>query len=341
MPVVILFILYSVLSIYENKKNKSIILNTLPILWILLILICTFRPENIRDYYVYKSSYYFPEYSRFEFLFLKIEELTRLITNNYLLFFSLCAAISTGLNLVAIKQLSHTISLSTVIYLSHFFILHDLIQIRCAIACGIILWSIKDLIKNNFTIFFVKILIATLFHYSAIIFAITALLEKNSIKNLYFWLIPLAIIASLININISNITLLIPYEPIQQMLRMYQNRVENGFETEINIFSILQLMRYAIYYYILFNIKKISKYNYTAIILTKIYGIGLFLFIILSDFPVLSFRISEIMICIETILIPMIVYSHFNQRKIYNTLVIGIGGIFLLLNLLYTKTLPL
>lgn len=82
-------------------------------------------------------------------------------------FISVITALS--LKIRAFRSLSSHWNVVLFLYFLSFFFVHEYTQIRAAVAIGIFLCSIKDINENRPFCFFIKMLIATLFHYSAMI----------------------------------------------------------------------------------------------------------------------------------------------------------------------------
>ena len=55
------------------------------------------------------------------------------------------------------------------VYISNIFVLHDMIQIRAAVASGMLLLAVFYKVRSQFIPFIVTTIIAFLFHYSAIL----------------------------------------------------------------------------------------------------------------------------------------------------------------------------
>ena len=93
----------------------------------------------------------------------------------------LYAIFGVTLKLIAIKQLTEFWFIALAVFISHYYMLHDLIQIRAGVASAFLLLCIKPLYERNGKRFLLWTLIAFLFHYSAIIiFLYTFISEVNS-----------------------------------------------------------------------------------------------------------------------------------------------------------------
>ncbi|HDS8123413.1 TPA: EpsG family protein, partial [Enterobacter hormaechei subsp. steigerwaltii] len=125
-----------------------------------------------------------------------------LFDNNVTSFLLLYAFISISIKIITFKKLSSSPILTVILYVSTYFILHDMNQIRIGLACAIILWSLKDVIERNKSAFLIKIIIAILFHYSAIIALVIYLFDTKKINKFIYFFAPLFCSVFLISKNL-------------------------------------------------------------------------------------------------------------------------------------------
>ena len=212
-----------------------------------------------------------------------------------------------------------------------------MIQIRVAVASALLLWSTKFLTERNATKFFSLSILAILFHYSAAIILPFWFINPNkSHKRLYLLMIPAAYMLAIMGYSFGHLVGAIPVEQIQTLWTMYEKRMEFDGGTEINIFNSMHLIRCAMSMFIMFNIDKISKYVPTAVVWAKMYIISLVAFLLLSDIPVLSFRISELLQIVEILLIPSIVLVP-KYRQLGRYMIIGFAAVCIFVNVFYNQ----
>lgn len=306
-----------------KKTNKlDIIKNILIIfIFIFLVYISGFREIGIdKDSQTYSNFIKLVTEKNFKISFRNIEPTFLLITFiSHQLFsdvtfgvFLIYSILGVSIKLYSIKKLSLLPFLSIYIYISIYFILHEMTQIRVGVAAGIFLCMIKDIYnKNNFK-FFMKFLIAILFHYSSIVLAPLFLITGSKIstyrkKIIYFSLPLIGFISYYFNaIKMDLFSKSIYYFPefINNKIVIYLNMMEQGFHNNFNLFNPFYLLLISIYYFCLININKF-KTEYDNIFI-KILGLMLFLFYFFSFIPVISFRISQLLGIILIILIPHI-----------------------------------
>lgn len=303
------------------RKNLHIII--IIISSILLILIAGLRPIGIdSDSYNYASILHVPLYG---FNFTSIEPFVWLIIglNRYLFsgneqaFFLMFALLGVTLKLYAIKRISLFPMLSIITYISLYFVLHEMIQIRVGVAAGIFLLSLPDIARRNLTGYLFKTTLACMFHYSAIIMLVVYFFRPNKINKYFYMALPIIgislavtgdVILRLINIVIGFFPMILSYR-----MNLHIFLLGEGISADINLFNIYYSVLLLLYYFLLFNYGKMkSEYD---LILIKIFGLMLFSFYALSSVPVLAFRVSEFLGVVLIILIPHSVFM-FKQKAI-------------------------
>ena len=83
--------------------------------------------------------------------------------------FLLFAILGVSFKLIAIKQLTELWFLSLILYLSNFFILHEMTQIRAGVASAFLLLCVKPIYDRDLKRFLLFAVLGFLFHYSAIV----------------------------------------------------------------------------------------------------------------------------------------------------------------------------
>lgn len=343
-PIFIFFFMFAGLSLLwpSDIKYSREITNLLFIsLWTVLVLIVVFRSPDMLDYHQYHLAFINDSLERAEIGYRWLQHIVRTLTNNFYVHLFIMGCLSVGLKLYAIKKLSSFYCLSILIYLSNIFILHDMIQIRAAVASGIILISTYYIHNRKFLPFLILLLFGALFHKSIIVLFPIWFINTRKL-NIKIWLsvIPIAYILAITNHSFGNYVALLPIESITDHYNQYQLAMKDGYFTKINIFNSLILLRIAVCSILTYNCNKISKKNSYIYLWVKIYIIAIACAPLLSDFPVLAGRISELLLVIEILLLPLIVFL-FNKKDYFigKSVVIGIGLTMLLINTYYIKIL--
>lgn len=306
------------------------------VVFVLLALIATVRPDTMHDYYEYQKFFSGVETERLEIGFKFIVESLRDSVSNTIFFFALFAILSIGLRLRFIQRHTSLCLLSMVVYLANVFILHDMIQIRAAFASVALLWSTLYIYKRNFLKFFFIVILATLFHYSSLAILPLYLLNSHKAKWLIF-ILPFSYICYFFGIKVGTLVQHIPVEFIQNIYDMYTQSVMFEDQT-VNVFNLLHLFRCLLFYFILYKSSMIAKRNAFVMLYLKIYAISLAALVLLSDIPVFAFRISELLQVIEIVLLPLIAHV-FSSKYVGRLSVVCISLMIALVNVFYIKLL--
>ena len=304
--------------LYLNKKQATLLSFT-----VLLILVAGLRPIGFdQDSLNYIQILDSPVRGFFnglkEPIYLLIIKLNRvLFSGSSTGFFLIYAILGVSLKIYAIGRLSLAPIISVFIYISLYFILHEMTQIRVGVASAVFLLSLVDLRAGNKLNFVLKTVLGTMFHFSAIIGLVVIFLNTTRInKSLYLALPVFGIALAFFLPVISIIEYLIGFTPsfVSYKLGLYLRLLNDGSHSAINVFNFYYISVTAIYYYAIFHSDYLkSKYD---ILLVKITGVMLFSFYSLSSIPVLSFRISEYFGVVLIILLANMMQM-FRQKLLY------------------------
>lgn len=329
----ILIFCFSILAIVKEKVSQEFVY----IVFLLIIMVAIFRPDTMHDYFEYQKYFLGIETERLELGFKFIIESFNTKVSDTIFFFALFAILSIGLRLWFIQKYASFFFLSLVVYMANIYILHDMIQIRAAMASVALLWSTVYIYQRKFVRFICVILLATLFHYSSL--AIIPLYFLNSCKAKWLYIIlPISYICYFAGIRIGTLIQHIPIDFIQQLYDMYSYSTMSEDQT-VNVFNLLHIFRCMLFCFILSRITMIAKKNVYSILYLKIYALSLAALVLLSDIPVLAFRISELFQVIEIVLLPLLVYT-FKSKYMGKFVVICIALMISFVNIFYIKLLP-
>lgn len=332
---ILLFIFISIVIFTSKENYSSSDKIKYWLIGIILILIAGLRPEDAtKDYQNYLNAYNvingFSD-TRFEPSFKLIVFFVKEIFSNPTFLFLIFAVLGVSLKLLALKELTKFCFLSLLIYVCYYYFLHELTQIRAGVASGILLLSIKPLRERNPFKYFSLVFIATTFHYSAIVIFPLWFMNPNSFnRTLFASLIPISLI---LNVNGIFLTSLIKYIPIQQIQLLFEMRssqmAQGIIGDKVNVFNTFFLFRVVVFYFLLYRTSVLRNRNKYFNSLMQIEGISLIAFIMLSDFAVVSFRISELLGIVEIVLFAEI------SRSFKPMIMSNIIGLIIALSLLY------
>ena len=301
---IIIFVFIMVLAIdYEFNKRRNIY--TLFFVALVLALMAGLRSPDIeKDYGQYLLSFDLiyndpnPLYlAIFEPGFLLIVFTVRsIVHNNFGMVIMLIYAFgSVFLKLFSIRSLAINPYLVILFYFSHFFFMHEMTQIRVGLATAIFFVALVYLFKGNKRAFIGLIVLATLFHYTAILYFGILFFNKDSInKYFYTGIIAVSVLLSFINIPLIGYLANLDSNVFTVKIANYTVKAENVVEkvnvlnvvTICNIFCCLYLM------YAALPIEFMRDKKLTIILKCNIFSI--FFLSFLSGIPAIAFRVSDL-----------------------------------------------
>ncbi len=332
-------ILFGIIADYiPQKKSKYLLI----ILFILSILVAGFRiGESMPDYLTYVGYYneiisdnisYFIEIS-----FVYIVKFSNfLVHENIIVLFLIYAIIGVSLKFYLINKLSSFWIYSVIIYISNYFIVHEMIQIRAGVASGFILLSLIPIYNRNFYKFFLLILCASFFHYSSVIFLFLWFLQPSSLNNRNY----------LIFFVVTYILHFTETDPISLIFRILPTEI-TGFKSvyldkdraedlAVNVFGIFIFTRIIVFIYFLYFSEHIFKYNKYIYIILKFYAFGIMAYILLANFPEISVRLSYTLMSTEILLVPTINYT-IKEKSVSRILIFSYAFLSFVLNVYFTS----
>lgn len=248
-----------------------------------------------------------------EVTYLFISRIVHLFSDDVHSLFIIYAILGVGLKLYAVRRLSSMYFLPMAMYLSYYFVQHECMQIRTGVLSGLMLLMVYYLGNKEKKKAFVLLCLGTLFHFSALLLIPLFFLDNKEMqtRHLVIWgsIIPLAYV-----IHFAGVTLF--FDNLAQLpfvgakLDNYQTATVKGVATSgINVFSPLQLFTILIYYYLLFFHKIIEYYDKFFPIMTKTLGLGLFVYVAMSFFPVVAERLTMLYKTVSILLFADIYYT--------------------------------
>ena len=312
--IIIIFLIVAVLIFIEEYLGKY---KWYPYfcIGVALIIIATFKTVgNDDDSQSYETMFenYDDEFVTIsvEYSYVFFSKLLHFISDDVHVIFFLYAVIAILIKMFAIKQLSGKIYISLLVYLSHFFILHDMIEIRASVAAAFFLVSIKPICDGKKWKASLFMLIAFFFHYSAavlfpLLFFSNKTLEPKT-KYILASIVPIGYILYFLHIDLLT-TIPIPY--ISDKLDVYQQLRDLGKFDEILVMkNPILIIKIISFYLLIIFYDTVYEYNKYLPILLKIMGMSLASFFIFSSLPVLSGRLYELYGVVDIIIISSLVY---------------------------------
>ncbi|MCR4030917.1 MULTISPECIES: EpsG family protein [Flavobacterium] len=327
-------LLVNVIFLQKTKfENSFFVLSA-----VLLFLIAGFRSDDVTNDYTGYVDYYNDiinhSFSRVEPSFIYITEFVNFAFHDVLYLFVVYAFLGVFFKYVAIANLSEYKLHSAFIYFCSFFLILEMTQIRAGVATGLVLLCIKPIKERKILQFLFFALLAFFFHFSALFILLFYFLNATKInKKVYFALIPLGYLMYFLNINLFFFLDFLQIDLIQMKFESY-----GAADNDINLFNWVYLSRILLGFFLLWKIDLIQERNDYAIILIKFYFISLFVFSAFATIPGISTRISELLLIVEIILTPCLLYV-FRNKAVANFVIFIIGLIHLCFSIFITKLL--
>lgn len=250
----------------------------------------------------------------FEPVFLLLISVSKFISDNpFPVLLAFYFILSSLIKIISIKKSADYFLLSFFAYIAFYLIVHDIIQIRIGLATAFFLLSLPDIANKKLISFLIKITIASLCHYSALI-AFPLYFLNGTILNRKKWIILLSIsfFISLINLKINEfITPLLNFMPtiISAKVERYTILLDEGVHSNLELFNYYNLIFLLVAIVGIIISKKIDSPFH--IISIKILLLSQCAFYILSFLPVLAYRYSEFLgiTIIYVITYPLLIFN--------------------------------
>lgn len=230
-----------------------------------------------------------------------------------------------------------------VIYFFYFLILHDLVQLRVSIAIGIFLWALVYLAEKDYWKYNLLIFGAMVFHFSAVIFFLFNFINQDKVskKGYTLFLLGCLTIAFLkidIFVTIIDVLLSISNGPFLVRLKLYYELKDLGEHADIRIFNILSIIWLAVLIFIFVKLD-FTKFSRLENLSFKAFALSNGVFFLFHSFPVLAFRVSE-MLAMPVIVLSPYILNKFKQEYIIRP-VVSFVFIFLGLYMIFVQKLLL
>lgn len=285
---------------------------------VFLIIISIFLDKSLLpDYKQYVDNFQIIDFAfGLEPTFVLISYIVSLFFNNDVFWgFAIYLVLGISIKLIAIKQLTNLLLLSLALYISSYWFYHELIQIRVGVSGSLFLLSIKPLYERKLGWFLLFSCIAILFHFSAVmILPLWFIRDRFNGMIIYASLIPLSMLMYVFNVDLLSVLRMFPIPIISDKIEGYLliaqvGDVSRGIITasEYNPFISWYMFKAAVGVFLWFNVKRMRQFNCYAIILLKIYTIGISLLWLFPSVPVIATRSSEFLSLVQIILIPLLI----------------------------------
>ena len=313
MYITILFIVLIVLAVLAFFEDDEIQAQTwlLVVVAVVLTLCAALRPEGVdKDYTSYLGYYTNPETGMAlltEPTFKYICSIARFLEFP-LFIFIIYALLAVPLKVYSVVRLTPLWYMSILVWFSHLYIVQDLTQIRVAVAATVYLFALPYLIDGRRWRFLLCIIVAILFHYSALFLLPICFFGNKPMvrwKWMLLYILPfLCYFTSLIGIEL---LYRVPIPFIQEKIVVYEEMIKYAdMFSELNKFNIMALFRLFTYYMLLWKCNTIAKVYPNMSIVLKIMCYSICIYSALSFFPVFAVRAQELIGVIDFVAFPLL-----------------------------------
>lgn len=283
-----------------------------------LVLMCGFKeigldPDSENYAMSFQNYYNDKAQESVEFTFIAISAFLNLFTDDAHILFLFYALIGVTLKMFAFTRFNskHLFLLLTA-YLSYYYVVQDMMQIRTGVMTAMAFLAIKEICDKRRWRALFYIVVGSCFHISGVI-----LLPILFLRNKPFTLISgsiwsvgvvTALILSAKGGSIIEILQYVPY--VGDKMAMYQKAAEAGTsQSTINGFGVFHVASVMVFLYLMVMSKTIAAEDRFSPMLMRLYAIGLISYTLLGFIPDLGARVSHVFRIVSIMLIADVAYT--------------------------------
>lgn len=323
-----LFYFISLFMVFDWVRNKNIVYCNMFLFIFILSFFAGLRGEFVgADYGTYVEIFrtvsplldviqgkinYFQLHG--EPLFLFLNTLVKVFTDDYAYLFLCVAILSVSINLWHFKKYSPYFVLSVLLYFSHIYFYKEFIQIRAGLAGAILFFAIPYLTQRKFWKFASVVIFASMFHTaSMIIFLVYFVNRYDFSKKMIFLFLALAIFAgsfSWVHLTFSVLADIgILPRGVMNYLEWEKYNYMLGLLNPVTLKQIVVVVFLTLYKDKLLELIPDYKALYYMYVASTIW------LIIFNEFAIIAARVATFMSIADVILIPSLILL-FKQKKI-------------------------
>ena len=283
-----------------------------------LVLMCGFKeigldPDSENYAQTFQNYYSDKAQESVEFTFIAISAFLNLFTNDAHILFLFYAIIGVSLKLFAFTKFNNShLFLLLAAYLSYYYVVQDMMQIRTGVMTGMSLLAIKEICNNRRWIALAYIIVGSCFHISGVIMLPFLFLRNKSFTlisgSIWSAVVVMALILSSKGGSIMDILQYIPY--VGDKMAVYQKAAEAGTaQSTINSFGVFHVASVLLFLYLMLMSKPITSEDNCFPLLMRLYAIGLISYTLLGFIPDLGARASHVFRIVSIMLIADVAYT--------------------------------
>ena len=300
---VLLFFTCMALSFFEDKFTQRDKVIMYILLGIVMVLIAGLRAVgSTPDTDAYENMFYgkgntlLEEATEPSFTF--ITSILQSLSLGINALFTTYALISIAIHLPVLWKIARLPLLTLTIYISYYYMMHEMVQIRAGVAAGLFLWAIYYYVEQKKKIALGCILVGIFFHYSAaaglVLFLLSNKLPQWQ-KIVLYLLVPVGLLAYFTQLDLSTF---VPEEFGGDKLVLYRKLKDKGIEDKLSGWplegNLLIWMNIILFYASIFYSEFLVKHCKYVLIAIKIQAVGFcFLFFLHGVSAVLGNRMND------------------------------------------------
>lgn len=243
------------------------------------------------------------------------------------LIFIVYALLSVALNFYVIKKYTLYPFWAVLLYYSYPFLVHDMTEIRIAVAIPILIYSVQYIYNKDVVKFLSWVFMASLFHYASLLFLVFYLISPSRI-NLYRYALLLLVVVLLCAMGVNGY--LYDLKNLFIGTKYYYHFDEMTTGGDFYVFKLYWPIYFVLSTITCLNLwfyKQALEKNKYSLLFSKISYYGLLCVLVFSFVPVLAIRISELFIAVG--LFSVLNLAPFVPPKIRIFLCISVSMVFM------------
>lgn len=337
MPYIILFLFVTaILLAFLEDRMQGKLRNCIYIFFLIALVLTAglkeigIDPDSENYEFTYRNYYTTTSSDNTEFTFLALSAFFNLFTNDVHLLLLTYALMGVGLKMLALRKYTEELFLSLAVYISFYYCVHEITQIRTGVLSGFFLLALIAIAEKKRMLALIFISLGSCFHVSGLVLIPLLFINNKELKGkrqiLWNCAIPMGYLVYFIGVGILMV-FDIPF--IGTKLANYQSANETGIsEAGVNVFGPLYLMNILIFYYLMYFSKTITAKVHLFPIVMKSFAISMFSYAALAFLPVVAERISLLIRVVVIVAFPCIAYT-IVPRWVGILIVMALGIIYL------------
>lgn len=210
-------------------------------------------------------------------------------------FLCFIALFGVGWKMKGIATLSNSPWASALVYISFYFLMHEMVQIRAGLASGLFLLSLPYLQQRRYGVFTLVILFASCFHYSAIIL-LGLLFLTGECRHPRWYLAALlgCFVAALCGFSPTFLMLHLPGSDSNTRVAYYLLEAQND-GIVLNLFSRMTIPNLILCVTLLLNFDRLKEVTPYASLVIRIFCLSQMAFYLLSGWMAFAVRLSDLL----------------------------------------------